>query len=48
MASPDVAAKQVSEILVLEDISEEEVEMARVGKSKETTPKVVKLQVPQK
>ena len=33
---------------VLEDISEEEVEMARVGKSKEMTPKVAKLQVPRK
>ena len=47
-ASPDVSAEQDSEILALEDISEEEVEMAHVGKSKETTPKVAKLQVPRK
>ena len=48
MAAPNVAAGQDSEILALEDISEEGVEMARVGKSKETTPKVAKLQVPRK
>ena len=48
MASPDVTAEQDSEIPALEDISEEEVEMARVSKSKETTPKVAKLQVPRK
>ena len=48
MASPNVAAGQDSEILPLEDILEEEVEMAHAGKSKEKTPKVVKLKVPQK
>ena len=48
MASPIVAAEQDSEIPVLEDISEEEVEMACACKSKEMTPKVAKLQVPQK
>ena len=46
MASPDVAAEQASKIPALEDISEDQVEMARVSKSKETTPKVAKLQVP--
>ena len=48
MASPDVAAEQVSEIPVLEDISEEEGEMARAKKSRDTTPKAAKLKVPQK
>ena len=48
MASPNVAAGQDSEILTLEDISEEEVDTACAGKSKETTPKVAKLKVPQK
>ena len=48
MASPNVAAEQFSEIQALEDISEEEVEMARAEKSKEMTPKVAKLKVPQK
>ena len=48
MASPNVAAGQDSKIPVLEDISEEEVEMARAGKSKEMTPKVAKLKVPRK
>ena len=48
MASPNVAAEQVSEILALEDISEEEVEAARAKKSKDMTPKVAKLKVPQK
>ena len=47
-APPNVAAEQDSEIPALEDILEEEVETARVGKSKEMTPKVAKLQVPQK
>ena len=46
-ASPNVAA-EVSEILALEDISEEEGETARVGKSKDMTPKVAKVKVPQK
>ena len=48
MASPNVAAEQVSEILVLEDISEEEAAMARAEKSKDMTPKVAKLKVPRK
>ena len=48
MASPNVAAGQDSEIPALEDISEEEVETAHAGKSKETTPKVAKLKVPRK
>ena len=46
MASPNVAAGQDSEIPVLEDILEEEVEKARASKSKEMTPKVAKLKVP--
>ena len=48
MVSPNVSGKRVSEIPELEDVSEEEVEMARVEKSKDTTPKVAKLKVPQK
>ena len=48
MASPKVTGEQVSEILALEDISEEEAETARAKKSKDTTPKVVKLKVPRK
>ena len=48
MASPNIAAGQDSEIPALEDISEEEVEMAHASKSKEITPKVAKLKVPQK
>ena len=48
MVSPNVAAGQDSKILALEDISEEEVETACAGKSKEMTPKVAKLKVPQK
>ena len=50
IASPDVAGEQVSEIPELEDISEEEAEMARAEKSKrynskggkvESAPKVI-------
>ena len=48
MVSPNVTGEQVSEIPELEDISEEEVEMARAEKSKDMTPKVAKLKVPQK
>ena len=48
MSSPNVATGQDSEIPVLEDISEEEVEAAPASKSKEMAPKVVKLKVPQK
>ena len=48
MSSPNVATRQDSEIPVLEDILEEEVETARAGKSKEMTHKAVKLKVPQK
>ena len=48
MVSPNIAAGQDSKIPVLEDISQEEVEMARAGKRKEMTPKVAKLKVPQK
>ena len=43
-----MTSEQDSKIPALEDILEEEVETAHVGKSKETTPKVAKLQVPQK
>ena len=45
--SPNVAA-EVSEILALDNISEEEGEMARAKKSQDTTPKVAKLKVPWK
>ena len=48
MSSPNVASRQDSENPALEDISEEEVEAAPAGKSKEMTPKVAKLKVPQK
>ena len=48
MSSPNVATRQDSEIPVLEDISEEEVETAQAGKSKEMTPKATKLKVPRK
>ena len=46
MVSSNVSAEQVSEIPELEDILEEEAEMAHVEKSKDTTPKVAKLKVP--
>ena len=48
MVSPNVSGEQVSEILELEDVLEEEVETARAEKSKDTTPKVAKLKVPRK
>ena len=48
MMSPNVSGEQVSEILELEDISEEEVEMAHAEKSKDMTRKVAKLKVPRK
>ena len=47
MVSPNVSGEQVSEIPELEDISEEEAEMARAEKSKDTTLKVARLKVPQ-
>ena len=46
--SPSVATGQDSEIPALEDITNEEVEQASAGGSKETTPKGAKLKVPQK
>ena len=48
MVSPNVTGEQVSEIPELEDISEEEAEMAHAEKSKDTTLKVAKLKVPRK
>ena len=48
MVSPNVSGEQVSEILELEDISEEEAETAHAEKSKDNTPNVAKLKVPQK
>ena len=48
MVSPNVSGERVSKIPELEDVSEEEVETARAEKSKDTTPKVAKLKVPQK
>ena len=47
MTSPSVATGQDSEIPALEDITDEEVEAASAGRSKETTPKGTKLKVPQ-
>ena len=46
--SPSVATSQDSEIPALEYITNEEVEAAPAGISKETTPKGVKLKVPRK
>ena len=46
VSSPNVATGQVSEILALEDITDEEVEAALASGSKETTPKGMKLKVP--
>ena len=46
--SPSVATGQDSEIPALEDITDEEVEVASAGGSKETTPKGAKLKVLQK
>ena len=48
VSSPNVATGQDSEIPALEDITNEEVEAAPAGGSKETTPKGTKLKVPQK
>ena len=48
MSSPNVATGQDSEILALEDITDEEVEAASASRSKETTPKGTKLKVPRK
>ena len=48
VSSPNVATGQVSEIPALEDITDEEVEVAPAGGSKETTPKGTKLKVPRK
>ena len=48
MVSPNVSGEQVSKIPELEDISEEEAEMACAEKSKDMTPKLAKLKVPQK
>ena len=48
MVSPNVSGERVIEIPELEDVSEEEAEMARAEKSKGTTLKVAKLKVPQK
>ena len=47
VTSPSVATCQGSEILALEDITDEEVEQASAGGSKEATPKRMKLKVPQ-
>ena len=46
VTSPSVATGQGSEIPALEDITDEEVEVASAGGSKETTPKEAKLKVP--
>ena len=46
VSPPNVATGQASEILALEDITNEEVEAAPAGRSKETTPKGMKLKVP--
>ena len=46
MVSPNVSGEQASEILELEDISEEEAETARAKSSKDMTLKVAKLKVP--
>ena len=48
VTSPSVATGQDNEIPALEDITNEEVEVASAGGSKETTPKGTKLKVPQK
>ena len=48
VSSPNVATGQDCEILALEDITDEEVEVAPAGESKETTPKGMKLKVPRK
>ena len=48
VTSPSVVTGQDSGIPALEDITNEEVEAASAGGSKETTPKEVKLKVPQK
>ena len=48
MMSPSVVTGQDSGIPALEDITDEEVEAASAGRSKETTPKDAKLKVPQK
>ena len=48
VTSPSVVTGQDSEIPTLEDITDEEVEAASAGGSKETTPKGAKLKVPQK
>ena len=48
VSSPNVVTGQDSEIPALEDITDEEVEAAPAGGSKETTPKGMKLKVPQK
>ena len=45
---PSVVTGQDSGIPVLEDITDEEVEVASAGRSKETTPKEMKLKVPRK
>ena len=48
MTPPSVVAGEDSGIPVLEDVTDEEVEVASAGRSKETTPKVAKLKVPRK
>ena len=48
MVSPNVTGEQVSEIPELENILEEEAETAHAEKSKDMTPEVAKLKVPQK
>ena len=48
MVTPNVTGEQVSEIPELEDILEEEAETAHAEKSKDTTLKVAKLNVPRK
>ena len=45
---PSVATGQDSEIPALKDITDEEVEQASAGGSKEATPKGMKLKVPRK
>ena len=48
VTSPSVATGQGSEILALEDITDQKVEQASAGGSKEATPKGTKLKLPQK
>ena len=47
MTSPNVT-REVGEMLILEDITDEEMEAASADRSKESVPKEVKPKVPQK